>query len=199
MTALIVVDMLNEFVYGKLGSPEAQAIIPPIEKLLSWYREKDLPIAWVSDAHTLDYARFGNYPDRLELEHWGVHAEMNTPAAQIVVGLQPVDSRRMMGMEQEFLKQKYGGFSTHLSPIFSLAPWLNDRGIHEVVLVGTATHICVQHTAYEAFTLGFETAVVADATVAFETDTSRNKEYALKYMAEIYGTRITTVKEIVGD
>ena len=39
MKALIIVDMLNDFVDGKLANPKAQAITPPLQRLLAHARE----------------------------------------------------------------------------------------------------------------------------------------------------------------
>jgi nicotinamidase-related amidase len=38
MRALIIVDMLNDFVDGKLANPKAQAIIGPLQRLLEQAR-----------------------------------------------------------------------------------------------------------------------------------------------------------------
>ena len=37
---LIVVDVQNDFVYGSLGTPEAEAIVPNIVKKVEEYRSK---------------------------------------------------------------------------------------------------------------------------------------------------------------
>jgi nicotinamidase-related amidase len=186
---LIVVDMLNEFVTGKLGSDEARAIVDPIRKLIDTYRERDESIAWICDAHS----PVEGYRDHLELELWGEHAIYSTPAAEIFLELRPDPLRERKGSEQVFLKQKYGGFGEGIKPLFSLGSWLRARYVDQVTLVGTATHICVQHTAYEAFSLGLKTRVCSDATCAFpmgDLSAEEVKQRALDYMRNIYGTEI---------
>jgi len=37
MKFLVVVDMQNDFISGSLGSPEAQAIVPNVVKLIEQY------------------------------------------------------------------------------------------------------------------------------------------------------------------
>jgi len=39
MRALIIIDMLNDFVDGQLANPKAQAIVEPLQRLLAHARE----------------------------------------------------------------------------------------------------------------------------------------------------------------
>ena len=49
---LIVIDMQNDFVYGALGSKEAQAIVPAVEKKV---KEFDGTLIFTRDTHHDDY------------------------------------------------------------------------------------------------------------------------------------------------
>jgi nicotinamidase-related amidase len=48
---VIVVDMINDFVGGKLGSKRAVAIVKPIERLIKNARLHHIPIIYTNDAH----------------------------------------------------------------------------------------------------------------------------------------------------
>ncbi|HLB71315.1 MAG TPA: isochorismatase family protein, partial [Candidatus Methanoperedens sp.] len=50
--AIIVVDMINDFVTGKLGSPRAEKIVPGIAALLKEARKQGIPVIYLRDAHT---------------------------------------------------------------------------------------------------------------------------------------------------
>jgi nicotinamidase-related amidase len=50
--AILVIDMLNDFVTGKLACKNALSIIKPIQKLILTARQKSVPIIYVNDAHT---------------------------------------------------------------------------------------------------------------------------------------------------
>jgi len=53
MRALIIIDMLNDFVDGQLANPKAQAIIEPLQRLLAHAREE----GWSSSSRTTPISR----------------------------------------------------------------------------------------------------------------------------------------------
>lgn len=52
--AVLVVDMLNDFVTGALACERGQAIVPQTAKLLAGCREKNIPVIFCNDAHPKD-------------------------------------------------------------------------------------------------------------------------------------------------
>ena len=80
MRALIIVDMLNEFVDGRLANPKAQAVIEPIERLLAHARREGWVVVYSNDAHE---------PGDPELRVWGEHAMAGTPGAEVIPRLAP--------------------------------------------------------------------------------------------------------------
>ncbi|MMZ69343.1 Vibriobactin-specific isochorismatase [compost metagenome] len=71
---------------------------------------------------------------------------------------------------------------------------LRDLGIDTVFLTGIHTHICVLHTAWDAFYYGYNIYVVKDAVAAFSRE---DHEYALKYMEKNYGAKIVDTSEAI--
>ena len=61
MKALIIVDMLDDFVDGKLANPRAQAIVEPLARLLDHARQDGWAIVFSNDAH---------HPDDPEIAIW---------------------------------------------------------------------------------------------------------------------------------
>jgi nicotinamidase-related amidase len=177
MKALVIIDMLDDFVGGALANPRAQAIVPPLQRLLEHARFNGWVIVFSNDAH---------HPDDPEMKIWGEHAMAGSPGAQVIAALQPQPS------ENEFISPKrfYGAFEGT-----GLDERLRDEGVDEVVLAGQHTHICVRHSAYGALIHGYRITVPRDAVCAFE---GVSEDDALEYLRGTYGARITTVDELTG-
>lgn len=172
--ALIVVDMLYEFVKGRLRSPDAEVIIPSIKALIDYAHGKGIPVIHVVDQHL---------PQDRELKLWGEHAMKGSPEARIVDELKPG------GNDIVLHKRSYSGFrDTGLDPL------LRSLGVDTVILTGIHTHICILHTAWDAFYHGYNIIVVKDAVAAFSRE---DQEYALRYMEKIYGARVFSAKELI--
>jgi nicotinamidase-related amidase len=176
MKALIVIDMLSDFVDGSLANPRARQIVEPIQRLLAHARANGWVVVFSNDAHE---------PDDPELRIWGPHAMAGDPGAQVIEELRPQPGAT------EFVspKRAYGAFDDT-----GLDERLRELGVDEVVVVGQHTHICVRHTSYGALIRGYEITVPRDAVCAFE---GVDEDEALEYLRSVYGARITTVGELL--
>jgi len=174
MRALIIVDMLDDFVDGKLANPRAQAIIGPLQRLLAHARSDGWVVVFSNDAHE---------PDDPELRVWGEHAMAGTPGAGVILQLAPVPGEIVSP------KRVYSAFD-----FTGLDEQLKEHGVDEVVVTGQHTHICVRHTSYGALIRGYAITVPRDAVCAFE---GVDEDEALAYLEMAYGARITTVDELV--
>ena len=132
MKALIIVDMLNDFVDGELANPRAQRIVEPLQRLLAHARENGWVVVFSNDAH---------HPDDPELKVWGEHAMAGTPGAQVI----PRSSRIPASASSSRDKRGYGAFDGT-----GLDEQLKALGVDEVVITGQHTHICVRHSSYGA-------------------------------------------------
>src|SRR5574344_642727 len=94
--AVLVVDMLNDFVTGALGCDRARAIVPAVANLLEAAREKGVPVIYCNDSHLKDIDH--------ELKHWGNHAIRGTKGAEIIPEL------KAMPEDYIILKRRYSGF-----------------------------------------------------------------------------------------
>ena len=175
MKALIIVDMLDDFVDGKLANPRAQAIVEPLARLLDHARQDGWAIVFSNDAH---------HPDDPEIAIWGEHAMEGTPGAQVVAALAPRDGEIVSP------KRHSGAFDDT-----GLTEQLRALGVDEVVITGQHTHICVRHSSYGALRNGFAIAVPRDAVCAFE---GVDEDEALEYLKMAYGATVTTVDELAG-
>jgi len=175
--ALVVVDMLDDFVGGALANPRARSVVGPIQSLLAHARAQGWIVVFSNDAH---------HPEDPELKVWGPHAMAGDPGAEVIDDLRPEPSER----ELVSPKRAYGAFDGT-----GLDEQLRALGVDEVVVVGQHTHICVRHTSYGALIRGYEVTVPRDAVCAFE---GVDEDEALEYLRSVYGARITTVPELLG-
>jgi nicotinamidase-related amidase len=174
MKALIIVDMLKDFVDGELANPRAQRITEPLRRLLDHARESGWVVVFSNDAHRADDP---------ELKIWGEHAMEGSAGAEVIEELAPRDAELVSP------KRAYGAFDET-----GLAEELRERGVDEVVITGQHTHICVRHSSYGALRNGFEITIPRDAVCAFE---GVDEEDALEYLKMAYGANVTTVDEVV--
>lgn len=176
-TAIIVIDMLDDFVNGSLKCDRAQNIIPSLAKLIAHARENDMPVLFSNDAH---------YPgiDK-ELDDWGPHAIAGTPGAEVIEELAPT--------AQDFIvpKHRYSGFfGTEMQLI------LSKLEVKQVVICGMHAHICVRHTAADAYQWGYNIIIPTDGVEAF---TEEDYQYGLSYLENVYFAKITTVDEFIAE
>jgi nicotinamidase-related amidase len=174
MKALIVVDMLKDFVDGKLANPRAQQIVEPLQRLLAAARQEGWVIVFSNDAHQ---------PGDPELKIWGEHAMAGDPGAEVIDALAPREGDIISP------KRSYGAFDGT-----GLDEQLRERGVDEVVITGQHTHICVRHSSYGALIRGYDIVVPKDAVCAFE---GVSEEDALEYLTQTYGAQVTTVDELI--
>jgi len=174
-TAILVVDMLNDFVTGALKCDRGLAIVPKTAELLKGARKAGVPVIFCNDAHIkgIDH----------ELKLWGDHAIAGTKGAEVIPEL---------GLcEKDYVvpKRRYSGFfHTDLDLL------LKELGVDTVIMTGLHTHMCVRHTSADAYCLGYNVVVATDATDAF---TEEDYTYGLKYLKEVYGAEQYTVDELL--
>ena len=177
--AVLVLDMLNDFVTGKLKTDRVARIIKPLQKLVEAARAHGVPVIYSNDAHlSIDFE---------VVERWGDHAIKGSPGGQVIPELAPA--------ENDFVVEKrvYSGFyETGLDSL--LRSLYKGMGVETVILVGVHTHICVRHTAADAFYRGYKIIVPSDGVQAF---TRKDHEEGLKYLKNIYSAEIKTVDEII--
>ena len=176
MKALLIVDMLEDFVDGALANPRARAIVAPLQRLLAHAREAGWVVVFSNDAHE---------PDDAELRVWGPHAMAGSPGAQVIRALAPRPGPR----EIVSPKRVYGAFD-----FTGLDERLRALGVDEVVVTGQHTNICVRHSSYGALIRGYRITIPRDAVCAFE---GVDEADALEYLARTYGANVTTTEALV--
>ena len=177
--AVLVVDMLNDFVYGKLKCTRAKKIIPKINALLDISREKGVPVFYCNDAHLKS--------DSYEFKLWGPHALKNTLGARIIKDLSPSSDDTIV------TKRTYSAFyNTKLDEL--LKKKFGDKGPDILIITGIHTNICVRHTAFDAFVRGFVIIIPEDGITSFQ---EQDHVAALDYMKTNYGAKIIKTSQLI--
>ena len=170
-TALIVVDMQNDFVKpgGKLVVPDAAKTIPAIRRLLDFAREHGLAVFFTQDTHGKDDPEFAI---------WGQHVVEGTWGWQIVEELTPREGERVIR------KLRYDGFFGT-----SLDHELRLRQIKNVIVCGTVANICVHYTAASAALHGYQVILPIDAISALN---EFDMQAAIRQASFLFRAIITT-------
>lgn len=174
-TAIIVIDMLNDFVGGSLKRERAERIIPNLKRLLDEARKSGVPIIYSNDSHRPGIDE--------EFHLWGPHAVEGTKGAEVIEDLKPLDTDFVVP------KRRYSGFfATDLDIL------LKELGVETVIVTGLNSDICVKHTAADAFFRGYEIVVPEDGVESF---TEEDHRWGLEYIKKNYGGRIVTISDLL--
>lgn len=172
MKALIVVDMIDQFVFGSWANKRAQAIVGKVAAAAAKVNSEGGIVVAVCDNHK---------PDDPELRVWGEHAMNNTVAAELIPELREV-------VDYQVKKRTYDAFfETNLEKL------LHEKEVTEVILVGVLTNICVRHTAAGAFFRGYDITIISEAVEVLdlpqeEVITLQKNE--LEAIKTLYGAKI---------
>lgn len=145
---LVVIDMQNDFVYGSLGTLEAQAIVPNVMNKIAEYKRGEWPIFYTRDTH------YDDYLDTQEGKKLPVpHCIRNTEGWQI---RNELDSLRKT---EPIDKETFG--STDLAA--ELVAMNIDDEIGSITFVGLCTDICVISNALLVKAALPEVPIIVDA------------------------------------
>jgi nicotinamidase-related amidase len=175
-TALVVVDMQNDFVRegGGLLVPDAKATIPAIRMLLELARANGVRVVYSQDTH-----RDGDPEWRI----WPEHAREGSWGWEIVDELAPAPDDVVLR------KPRYDAFyGTPLDHLLRL--W----GVDTLVMCGTVANICVHYTAASAALRWYEVVIPRDAISALDPF---DLESSLRQTALVLDGRITTAAALI--
>jgi nicotinamidase-related amidase len=171
--AVLVIDMLNDFVTGRLGNERVRSVVAPLQRLLEQARSAGIAVIYIGDAHL---------PSDPEIAVWGPHAMKGTKEAETIPELAPQPGDTVLE------KRTYSAFyETGLDLL------LRSLGVDTVVITGLHTNICCRHTAADAFARAYTIVVPEDCVNAFTEEEHRE---GIAYLRRVYGARITTSEEL---
>lgn len=171
MNALILVDLQNDFLPGgALPVARGDEVIP----LANTLQPRFPLVVATQDWHPADHGSFAaNHPGRRPGEViqlggvtqvlWPVHCVQDTPGAAFAPGLDLGGVARVFPKGTDPEIDSYSGlFDNGHRKATGLGPYLHERGVTGVYLMGLATDYCVRATALDARGLGFATHVIVD-------------------------------------
>ena len=179
--ALVIVDGQNDFCSGgALAVPDAEAILPVVNRLVHDYRHVMVTQDWHPQGH-ISFA--SSHPGQHAFSHialpygeqtlWPDHCIQGTPGADLHPSLHvpPGAATIRKGTRQNI--DSYSAFfeNDRTTPV-GLDSLLRAMGVRELVLTGLATDFCVLHTALDARRLGYETTIVESGCRGIDTNGS---------------------------
>ncbi len=180
--ALIVVDVQNDFCpEGSLPVAHGDEVIPPLNKLIKEFLDRDEPVYKTRDWHppqTNHFAAYGGI--------WPFHCIQNTAGAEFHRDLLDDPRITIISKGTDDSADGYSGFDgTNLGEL------LREEGVAEIWVGGLATDYCVKQTVIDGVRQGFKVRALADAMRAVNVHPGDGAE-AVKAMRDVGA-------EIVGD
>jgi nicotinamidase/pyrazinamidase len=168
-TALLVVDIQNDFAHPSGGLPVAcgEEVVPIANREAARARDAGALVVYTRDWHPPDTPHFERYggiwPVHCVRETWGAdfHAELKVDGELIHKATGPEDG--------------YSAFSVQHLPTgetrgTGLEELLRERGVERVVILGLATDYCVRETALDALRLAFAADVLLEGVRAVDRE-----------------------------
>ena len=181
--ALIVINMQNGFVskggsYDKLGmnTSNYREIIPKLKDLIKFCRSKEIPIFYteaVKEASGIDVlTKIHNFLPKSRQERLKFPICIRGTWDGITIdGLKPRKDDHVV------IKRRDSAFQDT-----ELRVWLQSEGINLLVFTGIDTSICVETSLREGFNIGYDVALISDATASghkehYKTTLERVRDY----------------------
>lgn len=181
--ALIVVDMQNGFVskggsYDKLGmnTSNYRKIIPKLKDLIEFCRSKEIPIFYteaVKEASGIDLlTKIHNFLPKSRQERLRFPICIRGTWDGVTL-----DKWKPKKNDHVVIKRRDSAFQDT-----ELRVWLQSEGINFLVFTGIDTSICVETSLREGFNIGYDVALISDATASgikehYKTTLERVRDY----------------------
>lgn len=173
-TALIVVDMQNDFISGSLAVANAEQIIAPIN---DFAKQFDCVIL-TQDYHPKNHISFADAHQKSVAEQidtpygkqilWPSHCVQGSFGVAFDDRLSIEHARLIIRKGGRESVDSYSAFLEADGTPTGLDGYLKQLGIDTVYIVGIAFDFCVSWTAVDAAKLGYQVVVVRDATAAID-------------------------------
>ena len=153
-TALLIVDVQNDFIDGTLAVPDAEAITQPIAELSHAYEYVVASRDFHPERH-MSFVEGGGM--------WPRHCVQGTKGAEFhpaIKELQPTNVYKGTNIAVE----TYSAYHGHVFGGPSFRDWLHLNGVDCIDICGLALDYCVRATALDVKAAGFETRVLLDLT-----------------------------------
>jgi nicotinamidase/pyrazinamidase len=183
--ALLIVDVQYDFLPGgKLGVPNGDQVLDPINRLIALFAGRGLPVYASRDWHPENHCSFAARGGP-----WPPHCIADTHGAAFADALQLPADAIVVSKADSADADAYSAFSGTV-----LAGHLRSHGVRRVFVCGLATDYCVLNTALDARANGFEVVIVPEGMRAVEVNPG-DGERAIARMVE-GGATLARVDEL---
>ena len=160
-TALVVIDMQNFFV---AEVETAISICPNINRLADVVRDRGGVVAWVQ----LTVAEEMGGPSLWPIYHdyFFTDAKMNAHKDGLTLGSEGHAIFPDLEVKDEDIISLKSRFSTFIQGSSDLHDRLQERGIENLLIAGTATNFCCETSARDAMMIGYRCVMISDANAA---------------------------------
>ncbi len=175
---LLAVDLQYDFLPGgNLAVLGGDEIIIPINRLGRRFENVVMTQDWHPEGHiSFASSHPGSKPfEMIELPYgpqvlWPDHCVWDTHGARFSDEIELPHTQMVVRKGYHEVVDSYSGFQeADRRTKTGLEGYLRERGVRRLFVVGLATDFCVNWTAVDAATAGFETYVVEDACRAIDT------------------------------
>lgn len=174
-TALIVVDMLYDFINGSMACHEADKAVENTVRFIE--KDHPSPILFVRDHHPTNHCSF-----TAQGGPWPPHCVQGTHGADIHEALVHYADEDLSFFKGENPDQEqYSGFEGRNPAGQSLSEVLHLLEMDQVLICGIATEYCVRNTAEDLLKDGFRVSILQDSIAYVD---AQGHEDALKAMKE---------------
>jgi ureidoacrylate peracid hydrolase len=201
--ALIVVDMQNGFVakggsYDKLGmnTSNYREIIPKLKELIEFCRSMEIPVFYteaVKEASGIDVlTKVHNFLPKSRQERLKFPICIRGTWDGVTI-----DELKPKENDPVVIKRRDSAFQDT-----EFRVWLQSLGVNLLVFTGIDTSICVETSLREGFNIGYDVALISDATASgykdhYETTLERVRDYyGLVMSIERFKKAINTLDKV---
>lgn len=199
-TALIVVDVQNDFITGTMAVANASTVIKPINEFAKRFET----VVLTQDYHLPTHISFAQTHNLAELSVidvpygqqvlWAVHCVQGEWGAKLSDELAINHAQLIIRKGCRVDVDSYSAFLEADGTPTGLDGYLRQLGVEQVVVVGIATDFCVAWTAMDAVKLGYDCTVLTDLSAAI--DANGSLENAISQMQQA-GVKLMMVDDFI--
>jgi nicotinamidase-related amidase len=184
-SALVAIDIQRDFCAGgSLEVPQANEVIPPINRYIEFFRRAGARIYITRDWHPPDHVSF-----KAQGGPWPPHCVQNTKGADFHPDLRLPAAYEIISKADNPQREAYSDFD---GTDFSIR--LRWHRIRSLFIGGLATDYCVKATVLDGLEQGFHVFVLADACRGVEVKAG-DSERALDLMKS-RGAKVTIYHDL---
>ena len=165
-SALVVVDMLYDFIDGSLACGNAEEAVKEVVKYINAHPEQE--VIYITDCHPANHSSFaefgGIWPSHcVEGTRGGaIHEAFYTDVVNLANRPDPARNIFRKGCKQD--EEQYSGFES----VNSNGVALKDYANKDVVISGIATEYCVRNTCEDLLKAGYKVHLLKDCIAYVE-------------------------------